>query len=285
MKTINVKSKNKIQTFYNPNTNERTGLAGIVQLYDTELYIDTRDGTGYDELFKELKRLINHLAYKYSIPEYTIDDAKQNIAVHILEGIPKFDPDKGTKLSTFLQMRVNQRLMNQMRDHGRISKNPTVLRTSLYKIICKCSASFTLALNNDETLEDKICKQCNENICDAKIYAVNRKPTPLSVYERRKAKNVYRELTLNDIISEGSFDIPMIYGNKIQLDDLVIYDCDLNKILKEEDPKVGELIELVCFEGRSVSEAAKIVGLSHVGASKKLKKLRKNRMIRELLNR
>ena len=287
MKTINIKSKNqnKIKTFYNSDTNKYIGFAGVIQLYGDEFYVDTRDGTGYDDVFKKLKKLISYLAYKYNISGFTIDDAKQNIAVHILEGIPKFDPNKGTKLSTFLQMRINRRLINQMRDHGRVSKNPTILRTSLYKVICKCSSNFILALNYDESLEDKICGQCNENIYDAKIYAINRNPMPLSIYEAKRSKNVYKGLTLNEVISDNSFDIPMVQGSKIQFDSMIMYDQDLNKILEKEDLKIGLLIKLVCFEGYSVSEASKIVGLSHMGASKKLKRLKKNKMIKEMLDR
>jgi len=280
MKTINI--KNKIQSFYDYETNKCTGFVGKIKLYNDEIYIDTRDGTGYDEMFQKLKRMINYLAYRYNIPGNTVEDTKQDIAVYILEGLPKFNPNKKTKLSTFLQMLINRRLINELRYNGRMIRNSTILNTTLYKVICKCSNNFTIVVDNNDTLEEIKCENCNESIENVKLYVINKEPISINGYYNQDKK---QKLTLNDVVSENSFDIPMVYGKKSQLEELVIHNHDLKKLFEKIDPKVQKLISLVCFQGYSVSKAANSIGLSHMGASNKLKKLKKNKLIKEILNR
>lgn len=280
MKTINIKTKNKIKVFYDRETNKYTGFMGKVKLYNDEVYIDTRDGTGYDKMFLKLEKMINYLAHRYNIPGNTIEDTKQDIAIYILEGLVKYKPNKKTKLSTFLQMIINRRLINELRDNGRSIRNCTILNTTLYKVICKCSANFTIIVNNDDTLEEVKCKYCNKSIQNAKLYIINKEPISIDSYYDRNQK-----LTLNDIVSENSFDVPMVYGERSQLEDLIMRNCDLKKLFEKIDPKVQKLISLVCFQGYSINQAASLIGISHMGASNKLKKLRKNKLIREILNR
>ena len=88
-----------------------------------------------------------------------------------------------------------------------------------------------------------------------------------------------------DLISEESFDIPMIYGEKVKLEDYVTFKHDIEKWMEFEDSKVKRLIELVCFKDYSIKAAAEMVGISHTGANNKLRKLKRKKIVREMFDR
>src|SRR5271169_3035249 len=114
MKTINSKktaTKQKaVETFHDPRTKEYVGFRGLVRLYDEDIYIDTRTGKGYDEVIKKLSALVRKFMSRFHFNGNSSADTKHDIIVHILEGIPKYNPDRNTKLSTFIEMRVGRRL-------------------------------------------------------------------------------------------------------------------------------------------------------------------------------
>lgn len=285
MQTIN---SNKIKTFYDSDTNEYLGFAGDVKLYNKEVYVDTRDGTGYDKVISELDRYITHLAYKYNLSGlgFNFDDTRQHIILRILEGIPKYDPDKNTTLSTFLHMRIERRIINEVRNVSVDSKNPTVLRTSLYSVACECGRKFMISTGGDEKVEDKQCYGCDKTIENAKIFPVNIPPESLnSAFSVERITNCEERITTDDVISDESFDIPMVYGNKPRLDEQVILKKDMEKWMDLEDEEIKKLVELVCFKDYSIKAAAEIIGISHTGASNKLKKLKRKKIIRDMFGR
>ena len=58
MKTINSKKTNEVEIFHDHRTKECIGFCGSVRLYDVDIYIDTRNGQGYDEVIKKLSALV-----------------------------------------------------------------------------------------------------------------------------------------------------------------------------------------------------------------------------------
>lgn len=289
MKTINLKNT-KTQTFFDPETGKYTGFAGVIKLFKNSVYMDTRTGIGYDKAIKELEPYVNYLANKYNFSGlgYSFEDTKQHIIMRILEGIPQYDPTKDTKLSTFLYMRIERRIINEIRNLSTDSKNPTTLKTSLFSVTCECQKKFIISINSDESIDDKHCYNCNRTLENAKTYSINKPPESLdSVIALKTLKYVddKHRMSIDDIISEDSFDIPLVYGEKPKLEDSVISKHDFEKWIGAEDAQIKQLVRLVCFEDYSVKAAAEVVGISHTGASNKLKRLGRKKKIRDMFGR
>lgn len=284
MKTINITS-NELQIFTDPKTNEYSGFAGIVQLYDSKIYVDTRTGKGYDKVIAKLGKFIKYLSSKYNFSGLSIDDVRQNIALYILEGIVKYDPRKNTKLSTFLQMRIDRRLINEIRNQGRDIRNPTILRTTLYSIVCKCGDKFVLSINNDDDIRDSLCKVCGNVLKNAKVYVINHPPQTLdsNMLLQKLEVDRGRPVNIDDVLSPNSYDIPMVYGKKPDLEEEIDEKRSIAKLLESEEPKTRKLLELICFDDHSIKSAAKEVGMSHTHANNKIRRLKNKQHVKEML--
>lgn len=278
MKTINVASKSDLKVFTD-SEGKHVGFAGTVLLYDSAIYIDTRDGTGYEETITKLTPLIYKFLSKFYFGGNSYEDTKQDIILHILEGIPKYDPRKDVKLSTFIEMRVHRRLINELRDKSRIFRNATFLNVSSYHFTCKCGNNFVLTISNDES--EVLCNSCGKRIKIKKKVSVNTPEVNESMLfhidEDRGHDSVIDELPLTDY--------NLIRSSQKPVDEQVITREDMNILLENEDPKIAEMVRLIYFYDYSIKAAAEKVGISSAGANIKLKKLQDNKMVRELFNR
>jgi len=276
MKTINSKKSDSIKFFIDPKTKVQNGFAGNVKLYDSQIYVDTRDGTGYDKVIDKLMPLVYKLAMKYHFNGNTFDDTKHDVIIHILEGIPKYNSRKNTKLSTFIEMRVNRRLINELRNCSRVSRNATFLNIGLYQITCECGTSITAAFNGKKGC-DKDCKECGKPLNKTvKQILLN---TP-EVNESMLGPNKFYE----DFV-DAHTDFGTLLGNTHHVDEQAIFLHDMKNWLCDEDPRVVKIIELYCFQDYSIKAAAEAVGLSGAGGNMKLKELAKNPHVREILGR
>lgn len=275
MKTINSEEKD-YEVFLGPN-NEYLGFAGKVQIHDSEVYVDTRTGKGYDEVLKKLDRLIRFLASKYRFKGFTNEDSRQHISMRIIEGIPKFDPRKEVKLSTFIQMRVNRRLINELRDERHMSKNATLLNVNSYNHLCSCGHSFILVISEDDACEDKVCEKCHASVKSARRVSVGFSEVSLDSHFSNIREGEGDEDT-------GDFELLVANDNCFEENDIILK-YDMDNWLKGEDPTIVKLVELVLLRDYSISKAAKEVGLSNAGANSKLKGLKNNKIIREMLGR
>ena len=83
-------------------------------------------------------------------------------------------------------------------------------------------------------------------------------------------------------------NISSLYNLQKSADEEIIEKYDLKSLLNdlnEKDPCVAKLIELHCFKGYSIKDAAKEVGLSGMGASLKLKNLKRKLKVKEIFGR
>jgi len=282
MKTINVSSKSDIQTFTDDSGNY-SGFAGTVLLYNLAIYIDTRDGTGFENAIEILNPLIHRLMSKFYFSGNSREDTKQDIILHILEGIPKYDPRKGVKLSTFIEMRVNRRLINELRDKSRIYKNATFLNISSFNFTCECGNNFTLTVNNNDN-RTIICNSCSNEIKIKKKVSVN---TP-EVNDSDLFRQLRRDNDQNEAqkIDELSLDDYSIVGNRqCPLDEEIIIREDVQTLINESDPTIAKMLDLIYFHDYSITSAAEEVGMSSAGANIKLKRLRRKKSIRDVFNR
>jgi len=279
MKTINSKKSENtaLEIFVDPKTQEYLGFAGIVSLYDTHVYIDTRNGKGYDEVIKKLGPLIHKLMSKFHFNGNASSDTKHDIIVHILEGIPKYDPSKNTKLSTFIEMRVNRRLINELRDKSRISKNATFLNIGTFHVVCQCGNDFIITLSNSDE-STATCSACGKSLAQAK------KKVAVNTPEVNESM-----LYVDDGLRQTSLQISdhehILHEADRPVDEDVIFRHDMLNFLETADPRIVKIFELIYLHDYSIKAAAEEVGLSGAGANMKLKDLQYNKMIKELFDR
>lgn len=272
MKTINSGSK-EMKLFLDGET--LTGFAGPVKVFKKDVYVNTKTGVGYDKVIKELGNLINFIAHKYHFDGFAVEDTKQHIIVHILEGIPKFDPRKNVKLSTFIQMRVTRRLINEIRNDAKRNKNATMLNVYSYTFSCVCDNTEVAILGAKEKIE-KECSHCGKLMTSAKRNAIQPCEIPINnlIYGNNQSIDIDDQ---NGLFKSSTHQYP--------LDEAVTYSYDLNKWLEKEDPAMAKIIELMCIHDYSINEAARKVGMSGAWANLKLKNLRNKRIVKEIFGR
>jgi DNA-directed RNA polymerase specialized sigma24 family protein len=92
-------------------------FTGNVTVRGVEVYVDTKNGEGFKEIFELMASNIYILArYGLTIcPWSTIDDLKQEISIMIIEGVLKYDKCRGASLSTFLNTLIKNRLVDLSR--------------------------------------------------------------------------------------------------------------------------------------------------------------------------
>jgi DNA-directed RNA polymerase sigma subunit (sigma70/sigma32) len=273
MRTIN-SNKEELEIFLDPKTKEYVGFSGKVQVYDTEMYVNTKTGKGYDEVIKKLNKLVGFLASKYKLKGFSPEDTKQHISMRIIEGTPKFDPRRNVKLSTFIQMRVNRRLINEIRDQSHSSKNATLLKINSYNYLCGCGNSFNLVLSDEENTSDRICEKCNASITSARKVSLGFSEVYLDAY--------YHPVDPTDGSEDGDFS--SFVDNKSNADENgIILDHDISEWIAESDPSVAKLLNLIVMKDYSVSRAAKEIGMSNSSANSKLKKLKDDKKFMEIM--
>jgi RNA polymerase sigma factor (sigma-70 family) len=286
MKTIN-SGKKTLEIFNDPQTGEYIGFAGDVTLYNVSVYMNTKTGEGYGEVIKQLNKFVVYLSSRYRLEGFSFEDIKQHIIVHILECLPKYDPRRNTKLSTFIQTCVSRRLINEIRNQGRLYHNATVLNICSYNIECpNCGACFTLTANIDDNIEDFVCDACHKQFGQTKLTRVSKPELSLeSVFDskQRADENVSCKCGCS-----SDMEMSTIYDVQKPLDEDVINKCDIEALLEDlriKDPCTAKLIELHCFKDYSVHDAAKEVGISGMGARNKLKDLRRKLKVRKIFDR
>lgn len=95
----------------------RRKLVGSVMVKSQKVFINTADGTGFHKVFELMESYVRMLVrFGHSLCFWsTPEDIRQDIYVLMLEGIPKYNPDKGASLSTFLHRFVKNRLIDGSR--------------------------------------------------------------------------------------------------------------------------------------------------------------------------
>ena len=107
MKTINSKKKK---------------FSGVVSIGSQKVFINTTDGTGFYKTFQLMEPAVRSLSHfgLSCCPWSTYDDMKQDIYLLIIEGIPKYNPDKGASLPTFLCRFIKNKILDRSRDRDPI---------------------------------------------------------------------------------------------------------------------------------------------------------------------
>lgn len=241
-----------VQLFYNDNK-EYIGFAANVKMKNKEIYIDTRTGTGFKEVIESFQDFIAYYASKYNFDGFDTQDNKQHITMRVLESIFRFNPTKNVKLSTFLQMSVSRRLINEIRDNNRFMKNATNLNIQLFSYKCDCGHSIT----GDNTVKECVCGK----LIDA------------------KKKHWIRQTTVSyDSNCDGycsPFEESEAYSK--------LNTSDLENYLLELDNSTRDIIHLIYYEDCPIKMIAEKLNMSQANIYAKLKSLKKNQKLYNII--
>jgi Zn ribbon nucleic-acid-binding protein len=170
-----------------------------------------------------------------------------------------------------------------------MSRNATTLNLHYYSVWCqKCKNNIDIAVSEKDDINDHVCSACGYKM--ESDFA-----TPYSKQEI-SLEYIFSFKHDSDVISNQSDGQKMMSENIISslynlqkaADEELIEKYDLESLLndlKEKDPCVAKLIDLHCFKGYSIKDAAKEVGLSGMGASLKLKNLKRKLKVKETFGR
>lgn len=285
MKTINSKqATNRHISIYTDVSNDKhVGFSGIIDVNNKKIYVNTKTGVGYDKIIARLNKLIGYLAAKYRLVGNSTEDNKQNVVLHILEGIPKYNPFKNTQLSTFLQMRVERRLINEIRNENILCRNATILNIRSFGVSCSCGLNYVATVDKKISLRLHMCDDCNEPAYEQSYVSLNNKELLLNAPapDRNSASGESTHSDIDDVMDKSD----ILQQNQEPLDDSVISACDMNSWLEGEDPRLVKIVKLICFDDYSVRAAGRAVGLTGAGASMKLRELKDKKIVKEILGR
>jgi len=95
----------------------REYFAGKVMVYGDEVFINTRDGTGFVEVLEMMSGFLDKFSRRRSHEDTSVEDCdiRQDARLAAIEGILAYRPRDGARLSTFLHGHVR----NRMIDSGR----------------------------------------------------------------------------------------------------------------------------------------------------------------------
>jgi DNA-directed RNA polymerase specialized sigma24 family protein len=87
------------------------------KVYDKKYRVNMKTGKNFDKVMSKIEPLVNKLAKEYtkSFDGMAYEDLKQEIFVMALEAIRNYDQNKGVKLSTFLHVHLNNKLISMYR--------------------------------------------------------------------------------------------------------------------------------------------------------------------------
>lgn len=259
-----------------PNEEDKShNFVGLAQIYDEEIFIDTRTGVGYDLVVGKMKNYIDWYSGKIRLAGFDRDDIKQLIVMILLDGIRRYNPTLKIRLSTFLYVHIRNRIISRIKEETRQSLNATYNAPN-YKFICPCGVAF---LSNRE--DARQCAVCKTPVSDTwTIHAEHIEPVSLdgimsSQNEDESSDKVSR------IHYNGQQSSLIDFFGKVENIDDINRDLDFSSVLNDEDEVTRKIAELMYNEDYSITDAAKEVGLTCWAASLRLKKLKSKKHIRE----
>lgn len=164
---------------------------------------------------------------------------KQEFIIIALEGIRSFDPSKGVKLSTFLHIHLDNKIISKIKTKNKKSKD---------------ACTFT---------------------DDPEVGKYRRVKEELSFNYFTKEKNSEggKGLEPDEMLAEREG----VYGGRRKTFNDVDFELSIQKVSSKLDYSTRKIIELIYFEDYSIIDAANEVGLTGWAASTRLKQLAKKR--------
>jgi len=98
-----------------------------VRMYDEDILINKKSGKGFQKVLDKIDPLISSMAVRYKINNYAVSDVKQELYLIAVQGIKAFDPNKNVKLSTFLHVHLNNKIISKLKSSLKKSNNAVYL--------------------------------------------------------------------------------------------------------------------------------------------------------------
>lgn len=98
-----------------------------VRMYDEDILINKKSGKGFQKVLDKIDPLISSMAVRYKINNYAVSDLKQELYLIAVQGIKAFDPNKNVKLSTFLHVHLNNKIISKLKSSLKKSNNAVYL--------------------------------------------------------------------------------------------------------------------------------------------------------------
>ena len=218
-----------------------------VHVYNEIMLVDTKTGEGITRVLKKIDPLLCKMSCKFYISGHSFDDLKQELTIMAIEGIRSYNPSKETKLSTFLQTHLTNKLISRIKSQNKMSKN-----------------AFALSKDKSEN-DEKYFKAHDEVSFTQCNYLLNKDSGEDSI------------LFENNIAEDGKL------FNGVKKDyNSVDFEISFKKILESLDDKTAKILELIYYKDYSLSDAAAAVDLTHWAAVVRLKKLAEKKYMQEI---
>lgn len=219
---------------------KKASFEGIVRVYDETFYVNTETGVGLGSVLKKIEPLLNKMSSKTYIAGYTFEDIKQELTIMAIQGVCSYNPAKGTKLSSFLQTHLKNKLISKLRSVNKMSND-----------------SFALYEKNGTNVGGGKIRKVREEILFSSC-------TPDNVED----PSMMFENTVSE--EEG------LYGRSGPSFADKDFELALQSLEGEIDEDTITIMKLIYYEDYPIKKAAEAVGLTGWAASMRLKKLTEN---------
>ena len=251
----------------------------------TTKYFETHDKEALNELIEANLRLVVSIAKRYQNRKHKISfsDLIQEGNIGLINGIEKFDPYKGFKLSTYVTWWIRQAITRAIADQARTIRIPVHMVETINKFD-NTKKQLTHVLNREPT-EEEIAKSLDIPI--EKAREINKLSQDIVSLDEPIGED--QDSNLVDFVPDENSMGPEQYGTNKMLKEAL---ANTLKTLTEREQKILRLrFGLDNGQGKTLEEIGKIEDVSRERIrqieAKALRKLRhpsRQRKLREFLD-
>lgn len=222
-----------------------------VEVYNEVFLVDTKTGEGIDLVLKKIDPLLCKLAAKYFIQGYSFEDLKQEFTVMAIEGIHSYNYKKSTKLSTFLQHHLRNKIFSKIKSENKMAKD-----------------AFSFQIEEDSSEKAESFTRARDEIHFSQFnYMLNKNGEGGSI-------------SFENNISEDENIFQFLKKDYSTIE----FEASFQKLLPKLDRDTAKVLELVYYKDYSLNDAARIVGLTPWAISEKLKRLAEKKYVKDIFN-
>lgn len=227
-----------------------------------------------DELFKEYNRthdiairnkLVENymhvaeiLAKKFSGRGVDYDDLKQVASEALISGVEKFDPSLGNRFTTYITPTVTGAIKNYFRDYSQAIRIPRRLYTVAAQI--KEESAEYFKLNGVKPTVKQLAEKLN--LTPELIMEALECRTPVSLDICVADPDGAADMPLYDVIADDTDEFEQFEDNEA-----------LKSEIEKLDPIEKKVVALRFVDGKSQTEAGRILGVSQMFVSRAEKKI------------
>lgn len=233
-------------------------------------YIDTRDRKTRDQLVMMHQNLVRFLAGKFANRGEPLEDLVQVGVIGLINAIDRFDPDRGTKFSTYATPTIVGEIRRHFRDKAWSLKVPRRLQ-ELNLAANKASEELSQRLGHPPTIQE-IATEVNA--------------TEEETLEAIELGNAYDTVSLDSKLAYEGESAPLTLAEFVGEVDSTLLNIetygDLKQAIDSLEPREKAIIYFRFFKDMSQTEVAKRLNISQMHVSRLQQKA--VRRLKELLS-